>query len=233
MGHKVHPLSLRLGFVKTWSSTWFAKKKDFPIFLNEDVKIRKFIKEELSSAAIGAIDIERTSNSIRAILHSARPGVIIGKRGADIDRLREDLNHITNKEVFIDIKEIKNPSVCAQLITENIALQIEKRIGHKRAMKKAVQIAMDSGAGGIKIICSGRLAGAEMARRETIKQGKVPLHTLKADIDYGFCEALTTYGLIGIKVWVYHGELPPLKKGFRHGADAQEGQIQKEPARTP
>ncbi len=206
MGQKAHPYGLRVGYIYNWKSRWFANKQDLPKLLLEDVKIRKFIKKTLASAAVSKIEIERTSNKIRVIIYSARPGIIIGHRGQEIERLKEELLAVTPREVEIDIKEVKNPSQDAQLIAENIAFQIEKRIPHKRAMKKAVQAALDSGAKGVKIICGGRLGGAEIARRESYRIGKIPAQTLRADIDYGFIEALTTYGLIGIKVWVYKGD---------------------------
>jgi len=212
VGQKVHPYSIRLGFIRTWKSRWFAKSKDFADLLHEDLKIRKYINKQYSSAAIADIEIERASGRVRAIIHSARPGIIIGRRGADIDRLREELANLTNKDVFIDIKEIKNPQVNAQLIAQNIAFQIEKRVAFRRTMKKAVQMAMEHGAEGIKIRCSGRLGGIELARSESYKEGKVPLQTFRADVEYGFVEAHTTYGLIGIKVWVGKGEILPEKK---------------------
>lgn len=225
MGQKVHPYSLRLGIVKHWKSQWFADKRTYTDLLHEDFKIRKYIKKALSQAAVADITIERAANRLRIKIHSARPGVIIGRRGAEIDKLKEELQGITQKEIFIDIAEIKNPNISAQLVAENIAFQIEKRIPFRRAMKKAVQTAMQSGAGGIKILCSGRLGGAEIARREGYKEGKVPLHTLRADIDYGFAEAFTTYGLIGVKIWIYKGEIINKKEGVKaqDGVDAQKG----------
>ena len=206
MGHKVHPYGFRVGYIYNWKSRWFAKKGDFPKFLLEDAKIRRYVKKALSSAALSKIEIERTSDKMRVYIYSARPGIIIGRRGSEIEKLKEELHNITGREVIVDIKEIKNPNVEAQLISENIAFQLEKRIPHRRAMKKAVQNALDSGAQGIKIITSGRLAGAEIARTESYRVGKVPAQTLRADIDYGFAEALTTYGLIGVKAWVYRGD---------------------------
>jgi small subunit ribosomal protein S3 len=208
MGQKVHPVGLRLGIVKTWDSLWYANKKDFSRFLHEDKKIRAHVRKTFNQAAISKVTIERASEKIRVNIHTARPGVIIGRKGADIDRLREDLQGVTkNKEVHINIREIKNPAIDAQLISENVALQLEKRIAFRRAMKKAIQQALDSGGKGIKIQTKGRLAGAEIARAEGYLEGKVPLHTLRADIDYGFAEALTTYGKIGVKVLVYKGEI--------------------------
>jgi len=207
VGQKVHPLSFRLNYIKDWNSRWFARKKDFSANLLEDLKVRKYIKKTFASASVAKIEIERAGNRLRVIVHSGRPGVIIGRRGADIDRLRDELQSQTNKEVYVDIKEVSNPMIDAQLVAENIAFQLEKRIAFRRAMKKSVAQAMSGGAGGIKIICSGRLGGAEIARSEKYKAGKVPLHTLRADIDYGFAEAHTTYGCIGIKCWVYKGDV--------------------------
>lgn len=207
MGHKVNPFSLRLGYIRTWRSRWFVKKKDFADNLHEDIEIRKYIKANFSSAGIAIIEIERASDRAKVIIHTARPGIIIGRKGADIDRLRDDLQNKTKKEIYIDIKEVKNPAIDAQLIAENIAFQLEKRVAFRRAMKKAVQQAMSAGALGIKVKSAGRLGGAEMSRTEGYKEGKVPLQTFRADIDYGVAEALTTYGLIGVKVWVYKGDI--------------------------
>lgn len=207
MGQKVHPYGLRIGFIKDWKSSWFSKKKDFPQLLNEDIRIRKYIKTNFQNAGIANIEIERASGRARIILHTSRPGVIIGRRGADIDRLRDELQDITGKQIFIDIKEIKNPQIEAQLVAENVAFQLEKRIAFRRAMKKAIQMAMEAGASGIKILCSGRLGGAEMSRKEGYREGKIPLQTFRADIDYGFAEARTTYGSIGVKVWIYKGDV--------------------------
>ena len=212
MGQKVHPYSFRLGYIRDWNSRWFARKKDFGRLLVEDSKIRAHIKKNLAQAAIAKIEIERASNRVRIIIHSGRPGVIIGRKGAEIDRLRDDLRGIVDKELQIDIKEIKEPAISAQLVAENIAFQMEKRVGFRRSMKKAVQQAMMSGAQGIRIRCAGRLDGAEIARSEKYMEGKVPLQTIKADIDYGFSEAHTVYGLIGVKVWICLGEIL-VKKG--------------------
>lgn len=206
MGQKVHPYGLRVGYIYDWKSRWFSNKYDFPKLLVEDIKLKKHIKKALASAAISKVEVERASEKIRILIFSARPGIIIGRRGAEIEKLKEELQGITGKEVLIDIKEIKNPNIDAQLVAENIALQIEKRIPHKRAMKKAIQNALDSGAKGAKIICGGRLGGAEIARRESYRIGSIPAQTLRADVDYGFAEALTKYGLIGVKVWIYKGD---------------------------
>ncbi|NQV04674.1 MAG: 30S ribosomal protein S3 [Candidatus Omnitrophica bacterium] len=212
MGQKVHPYSFRLGYIRDWNSRWFARKKDFGNLLIEDSKIRKHIKKNLAQAAVAKVEIERASNRIRIIIHSGRPGVVIGRKGAEIDRLKEDLINLVGKELQVDIKEIKVPAVCAQLVAENIAFQLEKRIAFRRAMKRAVQQTMTSGAQGIKIACRGRLDGSEIARKESYKQGKIPLQTIRADVDYGFREAHTTAGLIGVKVWVYKGDIIVGKK---------------------
>ncbi|MBU4477509.1 MAG: 30S ribosomal protein S3 [Candidatus Omnitrophica bacterium] len=226
MGQKVHPLSFRLGYIKDWGSRWYAKRKDFSAYLMEDLKIRKFIKKEFASASVSKVDIERAANRVRIIIYSGRPGVIIGRRGADIDRLRDELQGMTKKEIYVDIKEVQNPSTDAQLVAEGVAFQLEKRIAFRRAMKKAVAQAISSGAGGIKIICSGRLGGAEIARTEKYKAGKVPLHTLRADIDYGFAEAHTTYGVIGVKCWIYKGDIILGKKANVDEPVISEGDIE-------
>ena len=231
MGQKVHPTSFRLGYTKNWNSIWFAdKNKTMADYIEEDSKIRKYIKKNLSQAKISKIEIFRASNKTRINIWSARPGIIIGRRGAEIDRLRDELQETTGKQIFLDIKEIKNASTDAQLIAENIAFQLEKRMPFRRVMKKAVTLAMDQGAQGIKVQCSGRLGGAEIARCEKYKAGKVPLQTLRADINYGFTEAHTAYGLIGIKVWVCKGEKQRLhykEKEIKNGTDAKKSQIQK------
>lgn len=226
MGQKVHPHGFRLGYIRNWDSIWFGGKKDFPVFIKEDFDIRKFIKGSLSQAAVAKVEIKRASDKLRVIIHSARPGIIIGRRGSDIDKLRDSIQTMTGRQVYIDIKEIKNASVDSQLISENVALQLEKRIPFRRAMKQAVQRAMDNGAEGIKIICKGRLGGAEIARTEKYHVGKLPLQTLRADIEYGFAEAHTTYGLIGVKVWICKGEKPPLyseERAIKDGDDAKKG----------
>jgi len=207
MGHKVHPLSFRLGYTRMWSSRWFAKKKAYAQWLKEDIEVRAWLTRELRSAAVSKIEIERPGEKLRVTIHTARPGVIIGRRGAEIDRLREVLHERTQREVAVDIREVKVPSTEPQLIAQNIAFQLEKRIAFRRAMKKAIQMAREHGAKGIKVSCDGRLAGAELSRREGYLDGKVPLGTFRADIEYGFAEALTTYGIIGVKVWVYKGDV--------------------------
>lgn len=209
MGQKVHPLSFRLGYIRDWNSRWFAKKTEFARILVEDARIRKHIKKAFSTAHVSRIEIERVAERVKVIIHTARPGMIIGRRGSDIDRLREDLQTMVNKQTDIELKEIKNPALDAQLVAENIAFQLEKRVAFRRAVKKAIQLAMEAGAKGIKITCGGRLAGAEIARTETFKMGKIPLQTIRADIDYGNIGALTTYGYIGVKVWIYRGDIMP------------------------
>lgn len=206
MGQKVHPFGFRVGFIKNWDSRWFAKKAVFGKILEEDVKIREYVHKNLESAGVSRVEIERAADKAKVIISTSRPGIVIGRKGADIDRLRDEIQAITGKEIYIDIKEIKDPNREAKLIAKNIALQLEKRVSFRRAMKRAVSQAMASGVEGIKISCGGRLGGAEMKRTENYKEGKIPLHTLRADIDYGFTEAITTYGKIGVKVWLYKGE---------------------------
>ncbi|MBF0384887.1 MAG: 30S ribosomal protein S3 [Candidatus Omnitrophica bacterium] len=207
MGQKVSPLLLRLGYIENWRSLWYADKNEFRKNIVEDYKIRQYIKNKFQQAAVAKVEIERLADKIKIIIHTARPGVIIGRRGADIDKLRTDLAKITPKEIAVEPREIKNPSVEPQLIAQNIAFQLVKRVAFRRAMKRSIDNAMNSGAKGIKIKCSGRLNGAEMARTEKYQVGKLPLHTFRANIEYGFSEALTTYGILGIKVWVYKGEI--------------------------
>jgi small subunit ribosomal protein S3 len=207
MGQKVHPLVKRLGIIKGWQSRWFVQSKDYPKYVFEDYNIRKFIKKRLKLAAVSKIIIERLSDRIKIRILTARPGIIIGRHGQDIERLREDLNSLVNKEIAIDIEEVKKPAQDAQLVAENIAFQLEKRVAFRRAIKRAIQQTTADGALGIKISVAGRLGGAEMSRRETYKDGKIPLATFRADIDYGFAEAHTAYGLIGVKVWIYKGDV--------------------------
>lgn len=206
MGQKVHPLILRIGFIKTWHSRWFTSSKDYPKFILEDYNIRKFIKQRLKFAAISKIIIERLSERIKVRIFTARPGIIIGRHGQEIERLREDLNSLVKKEISIDIEEIKVPGQDAQLVAESVAFQLEKRVAFRRAIKRAIQQSIAAGSMGCKISVGGRLGGAEMSRRETYKEGKIPLATLRADIDYGFTEAHTNCGLIGVKVWIYKGD---------------------------
>lgn len=202
MGQKVNPISLRTSVNKDWRSRWYANKNDFGDLVGEDLKIRELVKTRLRDAAVPSVLIERYANRARVTIFTARPGVVIGRKGADIEKLREDLNEMTGKDIYIEIKEVKNPDLNAQLIAENIAQQLERRISFRRAMKRALQMAMELGAEGIRIECSGRLGGSELSRREKYLKGSVPLHTLRANVDYGFTEAHTTAGRLGIKVWV-------------------------------
>jgi small subunit ribosomal protein S3 len=206
LGQKVNPIGLRLGIVKTWESRWYAGKK-YADYILEDFNIRNFIKKKLNHAGIARIEIERSAKRVRLRIFTARPGIVIGKKGSEIERLKKELENLVSQEVLIDIQEVRKPEVDAQLLAENVAMQIERRVAFRRAMKRGVTSAMRFGAEGVKIICSGRLGGAEMARREWYKEGRVPLHTLRADIDYGFTEARTTYGIIGVKVFVFKGEI--------------------------
>ncbi|MBI4663399.1 MAG: 30S ribosomal protein S3 [Verrucomicrobia bacterium] len=211
MGQKTNPIGLRVAVNKDWRSKWYAEKKDFGKLLSEDRKIRDILKKKLESASVPKILIERAATRCRITIFTARPGVVIGRKGAEIDKLKEELSRMTGKEIYVDIQEIKTPEIDAQLVAENIALQLERRISFRRAMKKAVQTAMDFGATGIKVRCAGRLGGAELARVESYHEGSVPLHTLRANIDYGFAEAHTLYGKLGIKCWICKGENKPEK----------------------
>ncbi len=206
MGQKTHPVGLRLGIIKTWNSSWFDEKI-FADKLEEDLKIRKYIRNRLNKAAVSKIEIERTSKRVILNIHTARPGIVIGKKGSEVDKLREELRSLTKKEVQINISEIKKPELDSYLVAENIARQLEGKVSFRRAMKKAITSTMRIGAEGIKIMCSGRLGGAEMARKEQYKDGRIPLHTLRADIDYATYTAQTTYGSIGVKVWIFNGEV--------------------------
>lgn len=207
MGQKVNPIGLRLNITRSWESNWYADKKDYASNLIEDQKIRKFIKKRIYHAGISKMHIARTGDKVRVKLYTARPGIVIGKKGVEIEALKRDLESLVKKPCQVDIQEVRRPEADAQLVAENIALQLERRVAFRRAMKKTVNIALKFGAKGIKIACSGRLGGAEMARREWVREGRVPLHTLRADIDYGFAEAATTYGIIGVKVWIFNGEI--------------------------
>ncbi len=208
MGQKVNPIGFRLAVNRNWRSIWYADKKNFPIYVVEDFKIRRFVKKKLETAAVSKIVIERAGNRVRVNIHTARPGLVIGRKAAELDKLKEEIRGFTNmnREILIDVKEVKNPETDAQLVAENIAQQIERRISHRRAMKKAVQTTMDMGALGIRVRCAGRLGGSEIARVERYLEGKVPLHTLRADVDYGFAEAHTLAGKIGVKVWICRKE---------------------------
>ena len=217
MGQKVNPHGLRVGVIKDWSSRWYSDK-DFADCLVEDYNIRKFLKNKLYSASVSDIEIERASDRVRIILHTARPGVVIGKQGAEVEKLKKEVSKFTDKKVFIDIKEIKRPDRDAQLVAESIATQLENRISFRRAMKSTMSRSMKAGVLGIKASCSGRLGGADMARTEFYSEGTIPLQTLRADIQYGFAEANTTYGKVGVKVWIYTGEVLPQRK-------TQEGSV--------
>jgi len=206
LGQKTHPIGLRLGIIKTWNSHWFDEK-GFAEKLHEDLHIRKYVRSRLESAAVSKIGIERTAKKIILTVHTARPGIVIGKKGSEVDKLREELKTITGKDVQINISEIKRPELDAYLVAQNVAKQLQGKISFRRAMKKALTSTMRLGAEGIKIVCSGRLGGAEMARKEEYKQGRVPLHTLRADIDFAIYTAHTTYGCIGVKVWICNGEV--------------------------
>ena len=206
MGQKVHPYGFRLGYTKPWKSRWFVER-DYDKLLLEDVKLKNELKDKLKSAGVSAIEVERPGNKLRIIIKTARPGIIIGRKGAEIEKLKSDLAKKTKREVFIDIQEVHRPELDAQLVSESIALQLEKRVAFRRAMRKAVDSALRFGCKGIKVRVSGRLNGAEIARSEWYLQGQLPLHTLRADVDFGFSQAYTTYGVIGIKVWIYKGEV--------------------------
>src|ERR1700683_1477621 len=217
MGQKVHPYGFRLGFTKPWRSRWFAKQ-DYAKLLQEDVELRQTLRERLKSAGVSSIEVDRPGNKLRVTIRTSRPGIIIGRKGAEIEKLKQDMAKKTKREVFVDIQEVHKPELDAQLVSENIALQLEKRVAFRRAMRKAVDSALRFGCKGIKVRVSGRLNGAEIARTEWYLQGQLPLHTLRADIDYGFSEAHTTYGVIGVKCWVYKGEILPggPRKGLRN-----------------
>ncbi len=207
MGQKVHPTGIRLGFIKDWTSRWYANSQNYPVFLHQDLKVRSYIKEKLSHASVSRIQINRPANNAHITVHTARPGVVIGKKGEDIDKLRKEVSSIMGIPVQLNVEEIRKPELDAQLVAESVAQQLEKRIMYRRAMKRAVTNTMRLGAEGMKINVAGRLNGAEIARSEWYREGRVPLHTLRADIDYGFAEASTTYGIIGVKVWIFKGEV--------------------------
>ena len=207
MGQKVHPTGIRLGIIKDWTSTWYANSKDYSDFLHTDMKVRDYLREKLANASVSRIQIERPANNARIIIHTARPGIVIGKKGEDIERLRTEISNMMGIPAQVSVEEIRKPELDAYLVAESVAQQIERRIMFRRAMKRAVTNTMRLGALGIKINVSGRLNGAEIARSEWYREGRVPLHTLRADIDYGIAEAKTTYGVIGIKVWIFKGEI--------------------------
>lgn len=219
MGQKVNPHGLRIGIIKDWDTKWYAGKKDFAELLVEDYKIRKYLKKKLFISGVARIEIERAANKIKLNIHTAKPGLVIGKGGTGIEQLRNEVEKLTGKSVLINITEIKNPEINAQLVAENIAGQLERRISFRRAMKQAMSRAMKAGAKGIKTAVSGRIGGAEIARTEHYHEGTIPLQTLRADIDYGFAEADTTYGKLGVKVWIYKGEVLPVKKDKKEGGD--------------
>ena len=223
MGQKVNPIGFRLGVTRTWDSRWFSKR-DYASLLHEDIKLRKYLKAKLFAAGIAKIEIERAANKVKINVHTARPGIVIGKKGAGVETLKADVQRLSKNEVFLNIIEVKKPEANATLIAENVASQLEKRVAFRRAMKKCMTAAFKQGIKGIKIRCSGRLGGAEIARTEWYSEDSVPLHTLRANIDYGTAEARTTYGIIGIKTWVYNGETTTLKKQAAQEAKA----VQKE-----
>ena len=213
MGQKTNPIGLHVAVNKDWRSKWYADKREFGKLLVEDQEIRELLKKKLESASVPRIQIERAATRCRITIHTARPGVVIGRKGAEIDKIKEELSRMTGKEIYVEIVEVKKPELDAQLVAENVALQLERRISFRRAMKKAVQTAMDFGAEGIKIRCAGRLGGAELARVESYHEGRVPLHTLRANIDYGFSEAHTLYGKLGVKCWICTGETKTERRG--------------------
>ena len=218
MGQKTNPIGLRLSLNKDWRSRWYASKSEFSKLLEEDDKIRRFLKNKLESASVPRINIERAGARCRVSILTARPGLVIGRKGQDIDKLKEALSKMTKKEVYVEIQEVKRPETNAQLVAENIALQLERRVSFRRAMKKSIQTVMDAGAQGVKIRCSGRLGGAELSRSENYHEGRVPLHTLRANIDYGFAEAKTLYGKIGVKCWVCTGDMMEKKQASQQAA---------------
>ena len=218
MGQKVHPKGMRVGIIRGWESNWYADKKNFSDMLLEDIKVRDFVKNKLFQAGVSGVDIERSANRIKVTIKTAKPGIVIGRGGAEVEVLRKELEKMTGKKININISEIKKPELDAQLVAEGIAAQLVKRIAFRRAMKQSVNRTLRLGAQGVKISCAGRLGGAEIARTEWYSEGKVPLHTLRADIDYGFAEANTTYGKIGVKVWIYKGEILPEAKARKEEA---------------
>ncbi|MDA8226103.1 30S ribosomal protein S3 [Geobacter benzoatilyticus] len=211
MGQKVNPIGFRLGVIRTWDSRWYAEA-DYAKLLHEDIKLRNFLKKRLFNSGVSKIEIERAASKAKINIYTARPGLIIGKKGAEVETLKKELAKLTDKEVYLNIQEVRKPELDAQLVSENVALQLERRVAFRRAMKKSVTSALKFGAKGIRITCSGRLGGAEMSRTEWYREGRVPLHTLRADIDYGFAEAKTTYGIIGVKVLIFKGEVLPGQK---------------------
>jgi small subunit ribosomal protein S3 len=217
VGQKVHPKGFRLGVIEGWDSRWFARR-EYPELLHEDIKVRNFLKKRLYHAGVSKIEIERAANKAKINIHTARPGIVIGKKGAEIEKLKSELQRLTEKETFINIHEVRRPDVDAQLVAENVALQLERRVAFRRAMKEAVARAMRMGALGVRIQSSGRLGGSEIARREWYREGRVPLHTLRADVNYGTAEAKTTYGVIGVRVWIFRGEVLTRKEEEQRAA---------------
>ncbi len=235
MGQKANPVGLRLGINRTWDSRWFAQRQEYAKLLHQDLKIRKMLKEKLNAAGVSRIIIERPHKKCRITIYAARPGVVIGKKGADIDKLRKDVSVLTEGEVFLNLVEVRKPEVDSQLVAESIAQQLERRVAFRRAMKRSIQSAMRLGAKGIRMNLSGRLGGAEIARMEWYREGRVPLHTLRADIDMGFAEALTTYGIIGIKVWIFKGEVlehDPMAQDKRWSQEAAGPSSSERPERS-
>ena len=235
MGQKANPIGLRLSVNRTWDSRWFAQRQDYAKLLHQDLKIRKVLKEKLAQAGVSRIIIERPHKKCRVTIYAARPGVVIGKKGADIDKLRKDVAALTEGEVFLNLVEVRKPEVDAQLVAESIAQQLERRVAFRRAMKRSIQSAMRLGAKGIRMNLSGRLGGAEIARMEWYREGRVPLHTLRADIDMGFAEALTTYGIIGVKVWIFKGEVlehDPMAQDKRWAQEASGPSSSERPERS-
>ena len=222
MGQKVNPHGLRVGIIKDWDSRWYADKKNFSEYLIEDNKIRKYIKQKLFTSGIDRVEIERSANRVKLNIHTAKPGMVIGKGGSGVEGLRVQLEKMTGKKIIVNVEEVKVPELSAQLVAENIANQLERRVSFRRAMKQAIQRTLRVGGKGIKTAVSGRLGGADMARTEGYSEGNIPLHTLRADIDYGFCEANTTYGKLGVKVWIYKGEVLPTKKVEQKGKQARK-----------
>jgi small subunit ribosomal protein S3 len=227
MGQKVNPIGFRLGVIRSWDSKWY-EEKNYAKWLHEDIRLRDYVKKKLGQAGISKVEIERAANKVKVNVHTARPGIVIGKRGAGIESIKKELQQFTQNEVFLNIVEVRKAETDAQLVAENITTQLERRIAFRRAMKKAIQTAQKFGAKGIRVACSGRLGGAEMARYEWYREGRVPLHTLRADIDYGFAEAKTTYGKIGCKVWIFRGEILP----DGAGAEKRSAQGRQAPARS-
>jgi len=230
MGQKTHPVGFRLGVVRGWSSKWYSEK-DFSKWLHEDLRLKKFVKQKLNHAGVAAVEVERAANKVKINIFTARPGIVIGKRGAGVETLKKEVQALTSNEVFLNIQEVRKAETNAQLVAENVATQLERRVAFRRAMKRAVQSAMRLGAQGIRINCSGRLGGAEIARMEWYREGRVPLHTLRADIDYGIATAFTTFGTCGVKVWVFKGEIMA-HDPMAHDKRAEEAAPQRTPARV-